>query len=127
VQQVELSTLPGGAHAILREPHAEGRKDMRRSAYLVIGLLLLTLAMSPSPILAAEFEQGITLINTAEVKARLDAGDDMLLINTLSPIEIRDKNIPGSAAMPYEHIRDGKVNLPAEKDAMLVFYCKGPK
>jgi len=99
---------------------------MRRSISLVIGLLLAALVVTPSPTLAAEFEPGITLINTAEVKAKLDAGEDMLLINTLSPIEIRDKTIPGSVAMPYEHIRDGKVNLPAEKDKMLVFYCKGP-
>ena len=100
---------------------------MKRSTYLIVGLLLAALVVSSSPISAAEFEPGITLIDTAEVKARLDAGENMLLINTLSPIEIRDKTIPGSAAMPYEHIRDGKVELPAEKDKMLVFYCKGPK
>ena len=100
---------------------------MKHSAGLVTGLLLVALAVSPALVQAAEFEPGINLINTAEVKAKLDAGEAIFLINTLSPIEIRDKTIPGSLGMPYEHIRDGKVDLPEAKDAMLVFYCKGPK
>lgn len=100
---------------------------MKHTSGLVAALLLVVLAVSPAFVQATEFEPGITLINTAEVKAGMDAGEGMYLINTLSPIEIRDKTIPGSVAMPYEHIRDGKVELPAEKDAMLVFYCKGPK
>jgi hypothetical protein len=100
---------------------------MKRYVYVIVSLLLFAPAVNPSPVLASEFEAGITLVTTAEVKGKLDAGEEMLLINTLSPIEIRDKTIPGSVAMPYEYIRDGRIELPAEKDAMLVFYCKGPK
>ena len=100
---------------------------MKCSVFHAIGLLLIALTINSAPVLASEFEAGITLVTTAEVKGKLDAGEEMLLINTLSPIEFRDKTIPGSVAMPYEHLRDGKISLPAKKDAMLVFYCKGPR
>ena len=100
---------------------------MKHASGIAAVLLMIGLLVSPVLVQAVEFEPGITLINTAEVKAKMDAGEDMLLINTLSPIEIKDKTIPGSVGMPYEHIRDGRIQLPDQKDRMLVFYCKGPK
>jgi rhodanese-related sulfurtransferase len=102
---------------------------MRSAASVFIaGVLAVLLSLTPVPAMAAgQFEPGITLVTTQELKAMIDSGEDMLLINTLSPIEIRDKSIPGSVGMPYEHIKDGKVKLPGNKAGKLVFYCKGPK
>ncbi|MDF1537131.1 MAG: hypothetical protein P1S46_11670 [bacterium] len=99
---------------------------MRQLTVTMTAILALLLATAPG-FAAVEFEPGIALVDTAGLKAMMDAGEEMLLINTLSPIEIRDKSIPGSVGMPYEFIKDGKTNLPADKGVKLVFYCKGPK
>ena len=99
----------------------------RALLFFPVALILSALLLAPTTVMATEFEPGITLVNTAELKAMVDADEKMLLINTLSPIEIRDKSIPGSVGMPYEFIQDGSAKLPADKGAKLVFYCKGPK
>lgn len=94
---------------------------------MIVCLSFLGPLAPPSTIFAADFEPGITLIDTAGLKAARDAGEKMVLINTLSPIEYRDKAIPGSVNIPYEYLRDRKASLPEDRDAMLVFYCLSAK
>lgn len=96
---------------------------MRRSIILATLVALTTVGGALSSLHAEEFEPGIKLITTAELKAALDAGKKLMLVNTLSPIEFRDRAIRGSINIPYEYLRDGKASLPADKDGMLVLYC----
>jgi rhodanese-related sulfurtransferase len=84
-----------------------------------VGLLLLFAAPARA---IEEFEPGIKIIGTDELKNLLDKKTDMLLINALSPFEFRDMAIPNSINMPYEYIQEGKVSLPEDKNKMLVFY-----
>ena len=68
----------------------------------------------------------VKIITTDELKKLYDAKSDMLLINSLSPIEFAEERITDSVNLPYMHIKTGKAKLPADKNKKLVFYCKGP-
>lgn len=87
-------------------------------------LLLATTCIVP---LLAQAQAGIPFVTTDELKRMLDAKEDLVLANALSPIEHAEENIVGSVNVPYVALRDGKAKLPADKAKRLVFYCKGPK
>jgi hypothetical protein len=101
----------------------------RTGLVFLIPFFVLVLAVGTLPALAEEkeFEPGIKLITTTELKSLLDGKSDLVLIDNLSPIEFRDKSIPGSINLPYEWLEAGKVALPADKERMVVFYCMGFK
>ena len=71
-------------------------------------------------------EKGIIFLNTSELKT-IYGKANFVLVNTLSPIEFREKRIAGSINVPLSHYADGKVSLPADGEARLVFYCMGAK
>lgn len=64
-------------------------------------------------------------IKAEELKDRLDAGEDLMMLNPLSRIEFDDKRIPGSVNIPLQEIMVAD-NLPADKDHLIVTYCLGP-
>lgn len=69
----------------------------------------------------------VKTINTDDLKKLYDSKADLLLINTLSPIEYAEEHISGSINIPYMYLKSGKAKLPDDKDKMLVFYCRGVK
>jgi len=71
--------------------------------------------------------EGVKEITTDELKGRMDRGENLVLINSLSPLEFTQTKIKGSVNIPYGHLRDGEDKLPPDKEATLVFYCLGPK
>lgn len=60
------------------------------------------------------------------LKAKLDSGEKLILINPLSDIEFNEGHIPGSISIPLQQIATTD-KLPAEKDVLIVTYCLGPK
>lgn len=87
--------------------------------------LPLTLAFISAPL--AALAQAVPIVTTDEVKRMLDAKEDVVLADALSPIEFAEDRIAGSVNLPYSAIRSGRVKLPPDKARRLVFYCKGPK
>lgn len=87
--------------------------------------LPLTLAFTSAPL--AVLAQTVPIVTTDEVKRMLDAKEDVVLADALSPIEFAEDRIAGSVNLPYSAIRSGRVKLPPDKARRLVFYCKGPK
>ena len=65
-------------------------------------------------------------INAEQLKERMDAGEELLLLNPLSKIEFEDKHIPGSVNIPLQNILVAE-NLPENKDHLIVTYCLGRK
>jgi len=86
-------------------------------------LLLAAALLAPLASLAQE----IPIVTTDEVKRMVDAKEDFVLADALSPIEFAEDRIAGSVNLPYTAIKTGKAKLPADKAKKLVFYCKGPK
>ena len=65
-------------------------------------------------------------ITAAELKAKLDAGKNLMLINALSDIEFNEGYIPGSVNIPLKDILTTD-KLPRNKDTLIITYCLGRK
>jgi rhodanese-related sulfurtransferase len=65
-------------------------------------------------------------ISASELKAKMDGGEKILLINPLSDIEFNEGYIPGSVNIPL-HEMEAATQLPKDKGALIVTYCLGPK
>lgn len=91
----------------------------RRTLITTISLMVLFLA---SPIWAADFPD----LSAKVLKAKLDSGEQMLLVNPLSDIEFNEGHIPGSVNIPLQQIKSTD-RLPADKSVAIVTYCLGPK
>lgn len=89
----------------------------------------LAILLVPGVLQAQEVKlpDGVQEIKTDELKAKMDAGGKLVVINSLSPLEFTQTKIKGAVNLPYGHLRDGEVKLPADKETALVFYCLGPK
>ena len=93
----------------------------------LVGPVMLVLLSGTAMGMEKEYEKGIRLMTTETLKELLANKADFVLFNALSPMEFRHEHIPGSVNMPYEHLKDGRATLPADKDKKLIFYCYGYK
>jgi rhodanese-related sulfurtransferase len=76
---------------------------------------------------AARAQQAVPFVGTDELKRMVDAKEDFVLADALSPIEFAEESIAGSVNVPFEALKSGKAKLPADKAKRVIFYCKGPK
>lgn len=88
-------------------------------------MVLLALAALIVPL--AAWAQPVPFVTTDDVKRMMDAKEDFVLADALSPIEFAEERIAGSVNLPFSGIKNGTAKLPADKAKKLVFYCKGPK
>ena len=65
-------------------------------------------------------------ITAGELKGKLDAEEEVFLLNPLSDIEFNEGYIPESINIPLKTIGDTD-KLPENKDALIVTYCLGIK
>ena len=61
-------------------------------------------------------------ISRAELKAKMDRGDDFVLVEALSHAHYASSHLPGAINLPYEFVDDAEKVLP-DKDAEIVVYC----
>jgi len=85
-------------------------------------LAVLLLCFAPA-MAAADF----AVISTEQLKQFVDQKEKMTLIDARSPAEYREAHISGAINIPEKEFEQAKQQLPAEKDALLVFYCNGVK
>jgi hypothetical protein len=64
------------------------------------------------------------VITAVELKSKMDAGEELMLINPLSDIEFREGHIPGSVNIPLKDIPTSEM-LPPNKDTLIITYCLG--
>ena len=88
---------------------------------VTLSVLVLVGALSKTA-LAGE---GYQIITTDELKNRLNASPTITLIYSLSYIEFLEQRIPGSIGIPME-LMANSVDMPADKNQAIAFYCKGP-
>ena len=94
---------------------------MRRVA-IVVGVLSLVLSLNGVPWAVSDYPN----YTAAQLKSRLDRGDDIFLLCPLAELVFNEKNIPGSVNLPLKGIMKTK-KLPQNKDTQIVTYCLGPK
>lgn len=71
----------------------------------------------------AEPDKGYRTLTPEEAKARLDAGEDVILLDVRTQEEYDGGHIPGAVCLPNEDIR-ADLPLPFEKDAEILVYCR---
>jgi rhodanese-related sulfurtransferase len=86
-------------------------------------VMVLILTMSACFLAERVQAENFPKITAEQVKAKLDAGEKLLLINPLSDIEFQDKHIPGSINIPLQNIL--VADLPKDKDRLIITYCLG--
>jgi rhodanese-related sulfurtransferase len=62
-------------------------------------------------------------ISTKALKAKLDAKENLKLVETLAPERFRDAHIPGAVNIPPEKIKELAPQLLPSKNAEIVTYC----
>ena len=85
---------------------------------------LAVVLISFSPALAAA---DFAVISTDQLKQFIDQKEKMVLIDARTPAEYQEAHIIGAINIPEKGFEEAKQQLPAEKDALLVFYCNGVK
>jgi rhodanese-related sulfurtransferase len=68
----------------------------------------------------------IPMISRDELKTRLDQGDDLTLVEALSPPAYRDGHIPGAINLPSAQVRELAPKRLPDKAAEIVVYCASP-
>lgn len=70
---------------------------------------------------AGENYQNIT---AAQVKARLDKGDMLTVIDVRTKEEYASGHVPGSILIPFDEIKAKASQLPQDKNTEIVVYCR---
>jgi rhodanese-related sulfurtransferase len=66
------------------------------------------------------------VITAKALKAKMDGGEKVFLLNPLSDIEFNEQHVPGSVNIPLNEIKTTD-KLPKNKNTLIVTYCLGPK
>jgi rhodanese-related sulfurtransferase len=64
-------------------------------------------------------------ITREELRAKIERGDDFVLVDALGPDHYRSSHLPGAINLPYEFVDEAESVLP-DKGAELVIYCMNP-
>lgn len=96
---------------------------MKKNLSIAISLLILLLAACSTPGPVVVEDNSYTNITVETFKTMMDERpDSFLLVNTHIPFE---GNIPGTdLSIPFNEILDNLDQLPADKDAEIVLYCR---
>ncbi len=69
----------------------------------------------------------MTTISREELKAKLDKGDDFVLLETLPEEQYRHAHLTGAVNLPPERVGELAAELIPDKDADIVVYCTNPE
>jgi rhodanese-related sulfurtransferase len=62
-------------------------------------------------------------IDRDELRAKLDRGDPVVLLEVLAPRYYRHSHLPGALNLPPGNTAEMAANLLPDKDAEIVLYC----
>ncbi len=74
--------------------------------------------------LVAEARAAVTTTTPDQVKSRLDAGEELVVIDVREPDEWQQGTVPGAHTVP-RGVLEGQVDAQVPRDATVVLYCGG--
>jgi rhodanese-related sulfurtransferase len=120
-------------------------RSIGRLVWGCVGTIILVYAAlatgsdSPAPVWRRQLEAlGIRFISARTLKAMIDAGETLVLIDARDEVWYKRGHIPGAISIPAEDAPLDAIDvqrpkrllhperLPAERERLLVFYCGGP-
>jgi len=69
----------------------------------------------------------VSTISREDLKAKLDRGDDFVLLETLPEEQYRNTHLPKAVNLPPDRVRELAPELLPTKDSDIVVYCGSPK
>lgn len=69
----------------------------------------------------------LTTITREDLKAKLDRGDDFVLVETLPEEQYRHAHLPGAVNLPPDRVEELAPELLPDEDADIVVYCTNPE
>jgi rhodanese-related sulfurtransferase len=91
-----------------------------------LGVAILAAAMSiTAPPAAADHLAAVTVVGADQLKRWIDAGKPMMLVDSRVASEYKTGHIPTAQNILAAAMEKERARLPANKHAMLVFYCNG--
>ncbi|MBF0101711.1 MAG: rhodanese-like domain-containing protein [Desulfobacterales bacterium] len=87
----------------------------------ILQILVLFLCIIASANLWAKDFPNLTV---QELKAKLDSGEKLFLLNPLNDLEFNESHIPGSINIPLQELATTD-KLPADRNTLIVSYCLG--
>lgn len=67
----------------------------------------------------------VETISREELKAKMDRGDDFVLVDTLGEPFYRHSHLPGAINIPLDEISRAEELIP-DRDAEIIVYCSDP-
>jgi rhodanese-related sulfurtransferase len=68
----------------------------------------------------------VKTISRDELKAKMDRGDQFLLVETLPAAAYHHAHLPGAINLPPDQVKQLAANLLPDKHADIVVYCASP-
>lgn len=90
---------------------------MKRSLYLIFGLLMITYCIASA--------DAIKIINADDLKKLMDAKKQIVLVDARTEQEFAEGHIPMAINIPPEKVNEIAALLPKNKAVPLFFYCRG--
>jgi rhodanese-related sulfurtransferase len=63
------------------------------------------------------------IISRADLKAKIDRGDDFVLVEALPEASYRDWHLPGAINIPADRVNELAPHLIPDRNADIVVYC----
>ncbi len=65
----------------------------------------------------------VTEITRDELKAKMDRGDDLVIVETLGPGYYEDAHLPGAINIPHTEVDELAPKLLSDKSREIIVYC----
>ncbi len=65
-------------------------------------------------------------ITRDELKAKMDRGEDFVLVDTMAEMYYRHSHLPGAINLPADEVRERAAEVLPDKDAEIIVYCIDP-
>ncbi len=65
----------------------------------------------------------VKIVSREDLKAKMDQGDDFVLVETLGEEQYRHSHLPGALNLPPDRVRELAPELLPNKEADIIVYC----
>ena len=65
-------------------------------------------------------------ISRDEVRAKMDRGEDVVLVDTMAERYYRHSHLPGAINLPADEVRECATEVLPDREAEIVVYCIDP-
>src|SRR6266508_2177000 len=65
----------------------------------------------------------VPTITRQQIEAKLESGDDLVIVEALGPMYYDDAHLPGARNLPHDRVDELAADVVPDRDAFIVVYC----